>query len=118
VRLHYVLWQSLRYMRHQAVYYITYKKLMWLNGRGLDQMEFVMPMVSGVPLGIEATGRGFTVHMKLQLIRDALLVFPCCRYDVGLCNKLLLIYTLNQFHRSYTFRISSACAYHMIPQHS
>lgn len=77
MRLHYVIWPSLMYMRHQAVYCnITYRKLMWLNGRGLDQMEFVVRMVSDVPLGIDATGRAFTVHTKLFFIRNALLMFP------------------------------------------
>jgi len=56
MRIHYVLWHCLKSMRHQAVYF---KKFMWLNGRGLDKMEFVLPIVSDVPLGIDGTGRAF-----------------------------------------------------------
>jgi hypothetical protein len=49
---------------------------MWLNGRGLDQMEFVVPMVSDIPLGIDGTGRAFTINMKLYIIKDSVLQFP------------------------------------------
>jgi hypothetical protein len=77
MRIHYVLWHSLKYMRHQSVYYnTTFKQLMWLNGRGLDQMEFVVPMVSDITLGINVTGRAFTINMKLLLIKDFVLQFP------------------------------------------
>jgi len=77
MRLHYVLWHSLKYMRHQAVYYnVAFKKLMWLNGRGLDQMEFVVPMVSNTPRGIDGTGLAFDIHLKLFSLRDAQMVFP------------------------------------------
>jgi hypothetical protein len=102
MRTHHVLWHCLKYMRHQSVYYniyyniffgfefisfpnrgflsaapcTTFKNLVWLNGRGLDQMEFVVPQVSDVPLGIDGTGRSFLINMKLFLIKDTFLQFP------------------------------------------
>jgi hypothetical protein len=77
MRLHYEMWRALRFMPHQAVYYnMTFKRLMWLNGRALSQTEFVEPRVSDIPLGIDATGEALTVGFKLHLIKDQLLVFP------------------------------------------
>jgi hypothetical protein len=77
MRLHYEMWLALRFMSHQAVYYnMTFKRLMWLNGRALPQTEFVEPMVSDIPLGIDATGHANTVRFKLHFIKDNLLVFP------------------------------------------
>jgi hypothetical protein len=71
------MWKMLKYVRHQAIYYNTsYRRLMWLNGRGLDQMEFLVPMVSTVPLGIEATGHAVTIQLKLFAIREARIIFP------------------------------------------
>jgi hypothetical protein len=77
MRIHYVLRHSLKYMRQNAVYYnTTFKKLMWLYGRGLDQMEFVMPAVPDIALGIEETDHNFSIRIKLHLIKDSILQFP------------------------------------------
>jgi hypothetical protein len=70
------MWKMLKYVRHQALYYNTsYRRLMWLNGRGLDQMEFLVPMVSAVPLGIEDTCHVVTTQLKLFAIRKARIIF-------------------------------------------
>jgi hypothetical protein len=49
---------------------------MWLNGRGLEQMKFVMPAVPNIALGIEETDHALTIRMKLYLIKDSILQFP------------------------------------------
>jgi hypothetical protein len=77
MRTYYVLWHCLKLRNHLCVYYNkTFKNLMWINGRGLDQLEYVVLHVSYIPLGIEGTGRSFLIHMKLFLIKDTLLEFP------------------------------------------
>jgi hypothetical protein len=76
LRLHYVIWHTLKYMRHQAVYNnTTFKALMWLNCRGLDQMEFVVPVVTNVLLGVVQNGRAFDIRTCLFDIRYTVLQF-------------------------------------------
>jgi hypothetical protein len=53
-----------------AVYYITFRKMVWINGGTLPQTEFVEPEVLDIPLGIEITGHAITVRFELHLIRD------------------------------------------------
>jgi hypothetical protein len=77
MRLHYETLKALRFMSHQPVYYnATFRRLMWINGRALDQTEFVVPPVSEIPIGIDATGNANTVRFKMHLIRDTRVVFP------------------------------------------
>jgi hypothetical protein len=49
---------------------------MWINFTGLDKMEYVLPHVSDISLGIDGTGRSFLIYMKLFLIKDIVLQFP------------------------------------------
>ena len=77
MRTYYVLWQCLKYKSHFGVYYnTTFQKFMWLNGRALDQMKYVIPNVPGVLLGIDRTGLSLLVQMKLLLIKDIYMEFP------------------------------------------
>jgi hypothetical protein len=65
------MWHSLKFMLHTAFYYnVTFKKVMWLNRLALDQMEFVVPMMSNVPLWIVGNGRAAVIHMPLFHIKD------------------------------------------------
>jgi hypothetical protein len=63
MRTYYVLWHCLKYRSHLGVYYnnTTFQKLMWINGRALDQMEYVLPHVSRVPLGIDGTSHSYEI---------------------------------------------------------
>jgi hypothetical protein len=58
-------------MRHQAVYYnVAFRRLMWLNGIALDQMEFLVAMRYNVPIGIEGTGHPIPIVFRLHLIPE------------------------------------------------
>jgi hypothetical protein len=76
MRKYYVLWHCLKYKSHLGVYYNTFQKLMWINGRALDQMEYDLIHVSGIPLRIDGTGHSLLIGMKLFLIKDIVLEFP------------------------------------------
>jgi hypothetical protein len=77
MRTYYLIWQCSKYKSHLVVYYNTsFQKFMWINGRALTQMEYVIPHVPGVPLGIERTGFSLLIRMKLCLIKEIVLEFP------------------------------------------
>jgi hypothetical protein len=77
MRLHYVMWQALRFRPHMGEYFnTTFKKMVWINGSTLPQTEFVEPEVMQTPIGTELTGQAMTVRFKLYLLRDIELFIP------------------------------------------
>jgi hypothetical protein len=77
MRSYYVLWHCLKYTSHICIYYnTTFNQSMWINGRGLNQIEYIVPPVSGVTLGIDGTGHRQLIHTKLLLIKYIVLEFP------------------------------------------
>jgi hypothetical protein len=57
MRSYYLLWQCLKYRNHLCIYYNTmFQKMIWINGRGLNQTEYVVvPNGYHVLLGIDGT---------------------------------------------------------------
>ena len=71
----YFIWQSARYSSHLSIYYNTsFKRYMWINGKGLIQIEPFIPNLSGIQLGVEETGYPLLIHVKLRLNKRDLLV--------------------------------------------
>jgi hypothetical protein len=62
-------------MNHLYIYYNTlFKKMMWINGRGLSQMQYVVvPNGYHVLLGIDGTDHPFLIRIKLFLIKDTIM---------------------------------------------
>ena len=71
------IWQSARYTPHLDKYYNTqFKIIVWINGRCLAQLEPVLPIVTRILLGMEATGYSLLIRIKLCLIRETVMIFP------------------------------------------
>ena len=66
----YTQWHLSKSRRHIAEYYnMNFKKVYWINGSLLNQQELVLPEVTSMEFGIDATTHPRTIRRRLEKMR-------------------------------------------------